>query len=210
MARLFGSFAAMRRLITIFALWLLAGTWACIAAQPTDRVKDLKLAVTDIQTREVQPFLPAGQICSVIIFTLTDCPIANQYAPEIQRIVAAYDSKKVRFYLAYPDPDLKSDDIKKHVKEFGYKGIVPLHDAQLRLARVTGATVTPEAVVVLDDGRIAYRGRIDDRVVELGKIRQQPNERDLRAALDSILSGKPVLKSRTEAIGCYIAEQKKL
>ena len=199
----------MRRRLSIVALWLFLVSSIVMAAQPIERVKDAKLSVIDIHSREVQPFLLDDEKCAVIIFTLTDCPVANQYAPEIQRIVTAYGTPKVRFYLAYPDADLKPEQIRKHIKDFAYKNIVPLQDQKQRLANATGATVTPEAVVVLKDGTIAYRGRIDDRVAELGKIRHQPIERDLRAALDSILAGKPIAKSRTEAIGCYIANTKK-
>lgn len=199
----------MSRILLIPVFWLLVFSTAVTAAQSVERVKDTQLTVTDVHSREVQPFNMTDQKCAVIIFTLTDCPIANQYAPEIQRIVAAYDPKKVRFYLAYPDADLKPEQIRKHIKEFAYQGIVPVQDRHHQLVKATGATITPEAVVVLKDGTIAYRGRIDDRVVELGKVRQQPLERDLRAALDSILAGKPVVNPRTRAIGCYIPDTKK-
>src|SRR5207244_1630362 len=51
-----------------------------------------------------------------------------------------------------------------------------------------------------------YRGRIDDRYVDLGKRRIEPNRRDLREALTAVLAGQPVKEARTKAIGSPIAD----
>jgi hypothetical protein len=59
---------------------------------------------------------------------------------------------------------------------------------------------------VIARGEVTYRGRIDDRYVDLGKKREAPSQRDLRAALDAALAGRAVLTSRTKAIGCLIPD----
>ena len=66
-------------------------------------------------------------------------------------------------------------------------------------------TVTPE-VAVMKDGRMLYRGRIDDRYIEFGKDRPQPTVRDLERSLEAILAGKPVPVAETRAVGCILAE----
>src|SRR5579883_1232636 len=38
-----------------------------------------------------------------------------------------------------------------------------LFDSKRRVVRQAGVAVTPEAVVILPDGQVVYRGRIDDR-----------------------------------------------
>jgi hypothetical protein len=70
----------------------------------------------------------------------------------------------------------------------------------------TGVTTTPEVAVVTADGRIAYRGRIDDRYPRIGVDRQAPTRRDLRAALAAVLADQPVPTPRTTAVGCAIPE----
>ena len=45
--------------------------------------------------------LRAAEPIRVLVFTTTDCPISNRYAPEIQRLAAKYDNK-IRFVLVYP------------------------------------------------------------------------------------------------------------
>ncbi|MEC7776571.1 MAG: hypothetical protein VYC32_10785, partial [Planctomycetota bacterium] len=63
----------------------------------------------------------------------------------------------------------------------------------------------PEAFVIGKPG-ILYRGRIDDLYADLGQKRRQARNRDLRDALDAVLSGKAVKNPTTRAVGCYIPE----
>jgi hypothetical protein len=63
--------------------------------------------------------------------------------------------------------------------------------------------VTPEIYVLNSNLEILYHGRIDDSQRE-GKV----TSKDLRAALDSILSGKTVEVKETKAFGCTIKRVK--
>ena len=82
----------------------------------------------------------------------------------------------------------------------------PELDPRHQLVAATGVTTTPEVAVVTADGRIVYRGRIDDLYADLGKKRRAPGRRDLREALSAVLAGRPVKVPRTEAVGCSIPE----
>ena len=66
-------------------------------------------------------------------------------------------------------------------------------------------TVTPE-VAVMVGGHMVYRGRIDDRYVELGKERPQPTQRDLESTLDALIAGKRVAQRETRAVGCILSD----
>jgi hypothetical protein len=141
----------------------------------------------------------------VLVFTSTDCPVSNRYAPEVQRIVAAFSPRGVAFRLVYPNPAEDATAIRKHMAEFSYTGVEGLRDPTQALARHVGATITPEAVVVVG-GSVRYRGRIDDRYVELGVERPAPATHDLADALTAVLSGRTVAHPTTQAVGCYIAD----
>lgn len=138
---------------------------------------------------------------SVLIFQVTDCPISNLYAPEIGRIIADYSAKGVSFSRVYVDPDLSAKSALTHSKEFGLRSPVIL-DPQMTLAKQVGATISPEAVVLNAKGKVVYRGRIDDRVVDYGKVRDQARRQDLRIALTQTLAGEPVTQPKTTPIGC--------
>ncbi len=143
---------------------------------------------------------------AVLLFMMTDCPISNMYAPEVNRIVKAYRSR-VAFTFVYVDASLTAASARKHNSEYGLSGTTVL-DPTHSLAKRVGATVSPEVVVLDASGRIAYRGRIDDRVVTYGKIRPEPKQRDLRLTLDLLLAGKWIVKNRTAAVGCVFRSEK--
>lgn len=163
-----------------------------------------KRVVTDIDG--VRRTIPDPQArATVLIFTMHDCPIANSYAPEIRRIVRRFSPQGFVFYLVYVEPDLPVERIRKHLREFGL--IAPaLQDTRRILIGRTGATVTPEAAVITREGKMVYRGRIDDRYLDFGKRRFAPETRDLILALEAVQQGKPVKTARTKAVGCFIPD----
>ncbi len=147
---------------------------------------------------------PAGP-ANVLFFITNDCPVANSYAPEIQRICADYANKGITCTLVYSDLTLDAAAIRKHHTDYGYPDTIPgVKDTGHRLADATGATITPQAAIVGKGGKVLYLGRIDNFYAALGKPRRQATEHDLRQALDEVLAGKPVTHPKTQAVGCYI------
>ena len=140
---------------------------------------------------------------TVYVFTTADCPISNRYAPEIQRLAAKFGSK-ARFVLVYPVPTDTAEMIREHKKKFAYT-IDSVRDADRKLVRLTGVTITPEAAV-MKGSQLLYRGRIDDRYIEFGKDRPAPTTHDLENALDAAIAGKPVAVKSTQAIGCILSD----
>jgi hypothetical protein len=144
-----------------------------------------------------------GARATVLLFIAHTCPNANRYLPEIERLHAAYAARGARILTVYAEPGLGAEEARRHRKEFGISAPA-LVEPWRELVAATGATVTPEAVVLAPDGRLLYRGRIDDRFAELGRKRARPRSRDLEDALRAVLSGLPVPVPRTEAVGCFI------
>lgn len=145
----------------------------------------------------------ALQLTTVLVFTTTDCPISNRYAPEIQRLATKF-AGNVRFVFVYPVPSDSEESIREHRKKFG--GGEWRRDPSQQLVKTTGVTVTPEVAVMTADQKLLYRGRIDDRYLAFGKDRPEPTVRDLERALDAIVARQPVPVSETRAIGCFIAD----
>lgn len=158
----------------------------------------------DANGGKVNPLLPGDHKAVVLLFIMTDCPIANSYAPEINRITAEYGPRGVAFYIVYVDTRVDAAAVRRHVHDYGYR-CTALLDPRRTLARWAGASVTPEAAVVGANRSILYLGRIDDRVLDFGKIRHRPNRRDLRLTLDAVLRGDAVPSARTPCIGCFIS-----
>jgi len=144
---------------------------------------------------------------TVLIFVSTDCPVSNRYAPEIKRLYDEFTPRGIHFRLVYPNPLDEDGAIQKHIEAYALPRVVE-RDPQHRLVKLAGATITPEAAVFDAGNQLVYRGRIDDRFVELGRERPAASQHDLRNALTALVGGKPIAQARTQAVGCYIADMK--
>ncbi len=173
--------------------------WACSHAPAGSR-----LVLEALDGSPVAVFADDSVTTRVFLFTRTDCPVSNRYAPEIQRLAAAFANPTTRFWLVYLDRSESPEQIRGHLSEYGY-GLEALRDPRHRLVEVTGARVTPEAAVYAGS-ELVYRGRIDDRYVAFGRARPEPSTRDLERVLEELAQGRVPEKRTTEAIGCYISD----
>ncbi len=167
-----------------------------------------KLGIVGSDGKTYHPLDDVGAKAVLLVFVTVDCPISNAYSPELSRIYKDYASRGVRVYFVHVDPDVEADDVIAHAKEYKLKGPVFLLDRDHRLVKRAGATITPEAAVFSNKGKLLYRGRIDDLYGGVGKKRRKAANRDLRRALTAVLAGKPVEKKFTQAFGCYVPNLK--
>ncbi|HEX8237834.1 MAG TPA: redoxin family protein [Abditibacteriaceae bacterium] len=163
------------------------------------------VTVRDARGKLHRPLEAKGKRASALVFVAHDCPISNSYAPEINRLHTEYAKRGINFYVVYVDAKMTAAAAQHHAREFGFKSPVLL-DTKHTLAKATGATVTPEAVVVLPGGKLLYRGRVDNKHVAYGKTRRAATKHDLRDVLELILAGKPPRQPIvTTAVGCFIS-----
>lgn len=175
----------------------------CFAVESQAGPVSSSISIPSLNGTLCHPLALNGQAAVVLFFITNDCPISNAYAPEMERICAKYSPRGVRFYAVYVDASLSAADALKHKREYGLS-CVGLRDANHLLVKEIKATVTPECAVVLPNGSLAYRGRIDNRYIDFGKSRYNATTHELRDALESVIHHKPVLAPRTRAVGCYI------
>ncbi|MEO8679888.1 MAG: redoxin family protein [Vicinamibacterales bacterium] len=162
--------------------------------------------VVDLNGHAVDPLKAGpGVVANVLVFTTTDCPISNRYAPEITRLADAFRGRGVRFSLVYPVPTDSVALIKQHLSAFAYR-LPAVRDTGQELVKLTGVSVTPEVAVLDARGRLVYRGRIDDRWVDFGRDRPAPTTHDLEDALDAVAGGRPVAVTETRAVGCFLSD----
>ena len=101
--------------------------------------------------------------------------------------------------LVYPVATDSPDLIREHRKKHGYS-LESIRDTGQTLVKHTGVTVTPEVAVMAGE-RMVYRGRIDDRYVNMGRARPRPTQRDLENALSALIAGTPIATRRRERSG---------
>ncbi len=189
--------------------FFLALVCPALLAAPTARPAVIKdFALMDAQGKKHTAAEWKGTAAVVLIFLGTDCPVSNFYAPEYGRLARTFTKKGARFYGIHPDPDVTAAAAARHAAE--YRLAFPiLLDPTHTVVRPAGVEVVPSAVVLAPDGKILYRGRIDDRYTANGVRREVPTRRDLEDALKAVLAGKAPPVAETKAFGCPLPEPAK-
>jgi hypothetical protein len=190
------------RLVPISLLAILVAGAAALAIAPQPQ----ELVLRDIDGVAFGSLQHPVRSWNVLFFLISDCPIAKQYAPEIQRICTAYATEGAECTLVYVDPSMTEDAIRQYMKEYRYDCCKAVHDPDHRLVRAAGVSVSSEVAVFARGASLKYRGRIDDFHAALGTSRQRANRHDLRDALDDLVAGRPVREPRSEAYGCFISD----
>ena len=76
-----------------------------------------------------------------------------------------------------------------------------LYDETQEVARLFKAECTPEFYLYDDFKKLVYRGRLDDSSPGNGK---EIDGKDLRSAIDSLLTGKKISSEQFPSMGCNI------
>jgi thiol-disulfide isomerase/thioredoxin len=161
-------------------------------------------AALDLDGHAVNPLAGDSGKVVVLVFVRRDCPVSGRYAPVIQQIAMRY-ADGVRFWLVYPDKSDSPQTIRQYLADYGYS-LPALRDPEHVLAKLGHVQITPEVAVFDRNHQLVYDGRIDDRYVDLGRVRPAPTKNELEDAVRSALAGRPVAKSEVRGVGCYIAD----
>lgn len=143
----------------------------------------------------------SGQGPLVVVAYSAECPICQQYVPELNRLQTAFP--EFDFVLLFPGK-VTAREMRRFRRQNRVE-IPLLRDPGGEVCRELGATVTPEVFVLNQKAILEYAGRIDDRFPELGQRRAHIREHDLQRALEQIRGDETVLVRRTQPIGCFIA-----
>ncbi len=164
---------------------------------------DFKLPDTNGKTVALADF--KGQAALLVIFMCNHCPyvkhirdglaqLARDYQPRGAAIVGI-NSNDVANY-----PEDSPARMKEEVKAAGY--LFPyLYDETQAMAKAYRAACTPD-IFLFDRGRrLVYRGQFDasrpgNGIPVTGK--------DVRAALEAVIAGKPTSEFQVPSIGCNI------
>lgn len=161
---------------------------------------------TDLHGQPIRDLAGPGVRVVVLFFAASDCPISNRYVPEIKRLTEKYGPKGVRFWWIYPNAGDTAKVVADHNRDYSVTGDTILDPKQSLVDR-SHATVTPEAAIFQVEGgelREIYHGRIDDRYLDIGQERPQPQHFDLEMAIFAALAGKAVPQPGGPPVGCSI------
>ena len=147
--------------------------------------------------------LAAGEKKGILLFFVSPfCSRTRPFMPEINAIAAEYGGRGGGS-LVHSDSEITVEVALQHADMSAVKARVVV-DREQKLARLVGAAVTPEAVLLSPTGQVVYKGRINDLYLGPTKRQRAATTKDLRDALDAVLARKPVAAPQPEAQGCKI------
>jgi peroxiredoxin len=144
----------------------------------------------------------------LVMFICNHCPFVVHVRHELVRVARDYQARGVAVIainsndpVAYPDdsPERMRQQASEHGYTFPY-----LFDADQSVAKAYRAACTPDFFVFDRSRRLTYRGQLDDSRPSNG---QPVTGKDLRAALDAALDGRPPPSEQRPSIGCNIKWQ---
>lgn len=171
------------------------------AQSVTVPIMDLKLPAIDgsiFSFKELQT-----NKASVLIFLSPDCPLCQNYSLTISQLEGRYAKGGIKFYGIFPGKWYSIHEIKEFSRDYKLN-ISMLLDSNKVLSRLIKATVTPEAIVLNNVGKVLYQGRIDNWMYAVGRKRTVITKHELSDALEAIVNKKPILVSKTQPVGCLI------
>lgn len=147
----------------------------------------------------------AASSALLVMFICRHCPYVVHVEQEIARIGRDYTNTGLGI-IAISSNDAQSypDDAPPRLKEMAERLALTFPfccDDTQEVAKAYRALCTPDFFLFDRQRRLVYRGQLDDS--RPGNNRPVTG-RDLRAAIDAALSGKPVNPDQTPSIGCGI------
>ena len=164
---------------------------------------DFSLINVDAQTVSLADF--KGQPGLLVIFMCNHCPFVKHVAPELARLAMDYMPRGIAVV------GINSNDTSKHPEDSPEQMI---HEAEQRgypfpylfdedqtVAKDYQAACTPDFFLFDKEQKLYYRGQLDPSRPKAGDV---ADGRDLRAALDALLAGKPAPTKQIPSLGCNI------
>jgi len=141
----------------------------------------------------------------LVMFICRHCPFVKHIQDELTRIGQDYSTSDLGIVAISANdaknyPDDAPESLKALAIELGWQ--FPFcYDETQETAKAYTAACTPDFFVFDSDRQLAYRGQLDDSRPSNGK---PVTGADLRAAIDAVLAGKPVIGEQKPSIGCNI------
>ena len=147
----------------------------------------------------------AAKSALLVVFLCRHCPYVKHVQHELARIGRDYADRDVGIVAisandATQYPDDAPEQLKAMAEEAGF--VFPLcYDEAQTVAQAYTAACTPDFFLFDRSRRLVYRGQLDDSRPSNG---QPVTGRDLRAAIEAVLSSQPVNPKQRPSVGCNI------
>ena len=150
----------------------------------------------------------------LVMFICNHCPYVKHVADELARLGRDYADREIGIVAIQSNnveeyPDDSPELMKKEVSDRGYT-FPYLHDESQAVAISFTAACTPDLFLFDAGHKLAYRGRLDEtrpKRIKSGvydSTGQESDGKEIRAAIEAVLSGGKPADQQLPALGCNI------
>ena len=140
----------------------------------------------------------------LVNFTCNTCPWVVRWQDRYNDLAKARKKNKIGYIAINPNAGKRDrgenmEDMKTFAAKYDHNFLYTL-DKDAKLATAFGARTTPHIYLFDGDGKLVYRGAIDDNAAKKRKVKKKY----LMDAIKAVGKGKDVRLAETKALGCSI------
>ncbi|MBX3257237.1 MAG: redoxin family protein [Chitinophagaceae bacterium] len=161
-------------------------------------------ALKDISGKDITLKKAMKENGLLVMFSCNTCPVVKGYQERTNEICNYALGKKVGVILLNSNEGGREggdsfDAMKAYGSRNAYKWYYAV-DKDNVLADVFGASRTPECYLFDKNGKLVYKGAIDDNPEDTDAVKTKY----LQSAIDATVAGKDVATKETRSVGCGI------
>ncbi len=164
---------------------------------------DFELPGVDEEVHHLARYLEKFRAIGVV-FMCNHSPYVQLYLNRLKELQAEFQDRGVTLIgINANDANQYPDDSFDNMKAFAANNELNfpyIRDVAQDVAESFGASKTPEVFLLDQDGRLRYKGLIDDNADDAGAVQVSY----LRSAINQLLGDESIEPSSTDAIGCSI------
>lgn len=148
----------------------------------------------------------AGKKALLVMIICRHCPYVQHVKQGMARLAKDYADKSLGIVAISSNdisafPEDAPEGLKEMAQEAGFSFPV-CYDERQQVAKAYTAVATPDFFLFDAQRRLVYRGQFD--ASRPGKLWVPVTGRDVRAAIDAVLAGRPVPQPQKPSFGCSI------
>ncbi len=165
-------------------------------------MKDVKMK--DVSGKEVSITDAMKDNGVLVMFSCNTCPYVIKNQQRTRDIAAYAKQNNIGVILLNSnegtrDGDDSYDAMKSYAKNQGYDFYYTV-DTDSKIANAFGATRTPELFLFNANGKLQYKGAIDDNPTDAGNVKRV----HAREAINELTTGKSISVKESRSVGCSI------
>ena len=161
-----------------------------IGAKVGNKVPAYKAGASDlalVDEKKVEFDSHKTKTATAYVFMSTTCPYVKAYRERLAGIGKKYGKKGVQFVFVYPNRKEALKDKVSYHRKYGFTGLW-LEDKKASFAKALQVDKTPLVVLADKQGKIVFRGGIDDNPFDAKKVKRPY----FTNAIDDVLAGRKV------------------